>query len=94
MAATKQLPVWDELAAQSGADCFGLVAKNGKISETVQSLSSVMAAVKADVDAYVASFHPFSFLWQTDLAVKYAAFMATNPQLEVCHIYLFHSHCI
>lgn len=88
MAATKQLPVWDELAAQSGADCSGLVAKNAKVAETVQSLSCVMAAVKADVEAYVASFQPFSFLWQTDLAVKYAAFMATNPQLEVCHSFL------
>lgn len=83
MTATKQLPVWEELAAQSGADCFALVVKNAKVAETVQSLSGVMEGVKADVEAYVASFQPFAFLWQTDLAVKYAAFMATNPQLEV-----------
>ena len=36
------------------------------------------------MDEFAASFDNFNFLWLKDLAGEYAAFLATNPNLEVC----------
>lgn len=38
---------------------------------------------KAEVVDYIATFDVYGFLWKSDLASEYEAFMATNPTLEV-----------
>ena len=46
-------------------------------------LTGAIMSAKQGVDEFAGSFDCFSFLWLKDLAGEYAAFLATNPNLEV-----------
>ena len=61
------------------------IIKDKQITGMMPVLQSRVLTCKESVDAYLQSFHPFSSLWQSDLASVYAAFLAKNPQLEVKH---------
>ena len=42
-----------------------------------------MQGLGSEVNKFLKSFEPHAFLWQKDLVSEYAAFLATNPDLEV-----------
>ena len=79
---SKQLPVWGHLKPEDGT-FFSFISKNEKVTQAMDLMATVLEGAKDSVNAYLTTFQPFAFLWQKNLATEYAAFVATNPELEV-----------
>ena len=79
-----KLPDWED---QAGRDSLGkfseAISKDASTSSIIAKLSRTVGGVQADVEGYLKTFEAFSFLWLKDLTSEYAAFLATNPVLEV-----------
>ena len=83
LSAAKQLPAWGQELGAAGATLYEALVREKDIVRLVLLLTGAITSTKAGVDEFAASFDCFSFLWLKDLAGEYAAFLATNPNLEV-----------
>ncbi|KAK9794950.1 hypothetical protein WJX73_010224 [Symbiochloris irregularis] len=61
---------------------YELIAQDKEIVKAVLLLTGAIEGAEQAVQKYTATFDTFAFLWKTDLATEYAAFIATNPNLE------------
>lgn len=65
------------------ATFYELIARDKEIVKVVLLLTGSIEGAKQGVLDYTLTFDKFAFLWRQDLATEYAAFIATNPNLEV-----------
>ena len=78
----KHLKMWGR-DATAPPTFYELISRDKEIVKVVLLLTGSIEGAKQGVLDYTATFDKFAFLWRTDLAVEYAAFIATNPNLEV-----------
>ena len=78
----KQLEVWGG-EADSLTTYYDMIAQDREVVKMVLLLTGSIEGMKENVLQYIGHFNQYSFLWQKDLATEYAAFMSTNPSLEV-----------
>ncbi len=78
----KQLEVWGG-EADGLTTYYDMIARDREVVKMVLLLTGSIEGMKENVLQYIGHFNQYSFLWQKDLATEYAAFMSTNPSLEV-----------
>ena len=78
----KMLRMWGR-EGDAPATFYDLIARDKEIVKVVLLLTGSIEGAKQGVLDYTLTFDKFAFLWRNDLAVEYAAFIATNPNLEV-----------
>ena len=78
----KQLEVWGG-EADGLTTYYDMIAQDREVVKMVLLLTGSIEGMKENVLQYIGHFNQYSFLWQKDLATEYAAFMSTNPSLEV-----------
>ena len=84
LSAAKLLPAWGQEPGAAAGTLYEALVREKDIVRMVLLLTGAITSTKQGVDDFAGSFDCFSFLWLKDLAGEYAAFLATNPNLEVC----------
>ena len=88
--ALEKLPGWEQECGESADSIADAVSKDPASVKLIAQLAGAMQKAQEDVDKYMKTFEPYSFLWTKDLATEYAAFLATKPELEVGSVLTCH----
>lgn len=88
--ALTKLPGWEQECGESANSIADALGQDPASVKLIAQLASAMQKAQEEVNKYMKTFEPYSFLWTKDLAAEYAAFLATKPELEVGSISTCH----